>query len=178
VSGAASDGSPTTSFPPRAPTLPDEEERLAELFSRLSDQAQRGEKVDLEAVCDAHPDLATELRGLWGVVRVAREVGSRATSNESDSKPSTFNPSPPLPCQFGKYELLERVGSGGMGVVYRAKSFTPHRIVALKMLQAARWRRKMSGEDFAKKPKKADGLNILALCRFTMWANSRGRCTL
>jgi serine/threonine protein kinase len=136
VSGAASDGSPTTSFPPRAPTLPDEEERLAELFSRLSDQAQRGEKVDLEAVCDAHPDLATELRGLWGVVRVAREVGSRATSNESDSKPSTFNPSPPLPCQFGKYELLERVGSGGMGVVYRAKSFTPHRIVALKMLQS------------------------------------------
>lgn len=132
----ASDGLPTTTFAPSSSPALDDEERLAELFSKLSDQAQRGEKVDLEAVCAAHPALASELRGLLGVVRVAREVGSRATSADSDSKPSTFNPAPPLPCQFGKYELLERVGSGGMGVVYRAKSFTPQRIVALKMLQS------------------------------------------
>ncbi len=134
--GASDGGPPTTSFTPSAPPALDDEERLAELFSRLSEQAQRGEKVDIEAACAAHPDLAGELRGLWGVVRVAREVGSRATSGGSDSNPSTFNPSPPLPCQFGKYELLERVGSGGMGVVYRAKSSTPQRIVALKMLQS------------------------------------------
>lgn len=134
--GAPQEGPATASFTPTFSVDDDADERLAEIFSRLSEQAQRGEKADIEAACLAHPDLATELRGLWGVVRVTREVGSRAAAIDPDSRPSKFSPAPALPCQFGKYELLERVGAGGMGVVYRAKSFTPHRIVALKMLQS------------------------------------------
>lgn len=136
--GPAADGSPTTSYAPAASSSADDvqEQKVAELLSRLSEQVQRGEKVDIDAVCAAHPEIAGELRSLWGVVRVAQDVGARASSFAEDSKPSTFSAAPVLPCQFGKYELLERVGAGGMGVVYRARSTTPRRIVALKMLQS------------------------------------------
>ena len=113
------------------------DERLALVLADLTDAALRGEEVDFEATCRENPDLEAELRQLWGAARLAEVAAADDEATPAD------DPLPPqgdvaatlkLPLRHGDYELVEELGRGGMGVVYRARQLSLNREVAVKMI--------------------------------------------
>ncbi len=111
---------------------------LADLLAQMTEERQQGREPELEARLRAHPEVAEELRALWAVTQLAGAfVDTRATGSYVPGR----LPDPPparkpgeLPRAFGRYELLEELGRGGMGIVYKARQLNPDRTVAIKMI--------------------------------------------
>ncbi|MBL8796005.1 MAG: protein kinase, partial [Planctomycetia bacterium] len=131
-----------------APSVPADsahDELLARLLADLGDQQRRGLQPDVDAVAREHPELTAELRELWAVAQVAQECGR----SNAEGKATVELPSPPgartavpeggaqpagVPRLFGDFEIIEELGRGGMGVVFKARQKSLNRTVALKMI--------------------------------------------
>src|SRR5215831_2420724 len=110
--------------PPRkmiSPTPTEErDKRLGQLLADLSEQRRRGQVPDVNAVAAQHPDLADELRELWGAVLLADEL-TRSEHPSLARRAGKGEQEPFLALRageegksFGDYELLEEIGRGGM----------------------------------------------------------------
>ncbi len=164
------------------PTATDDRDlRLAKLLGELTEAQQSGRGQTLDQTIAAHPDLADELRELWGAVMLADAVASHvsdSTSKLDDAHPSQ-SPTAILPAarvelprQLGDYELLEELGRGGMGVVYRARQISLDRIVAVKMILRGNWRPTPIWLGFAPRPRRPRSWIIRTSCRSTKSASS------
>lgn len=124
---------------------PDRDELLADLIARLGEQAQRGEAPEIDILAAQFPHLAAELRELWATAQFMDEFGSALPAHPRSGTivpgPATGQAVsgghfvPATPTRLGDYELLEKIGEGGMGVVFTARQLSLNRIVALKMIR-------------------------------------------
>lgn len=126
------------SLSPRPPT--DRDTALPELPEDLSPEAcealdayaaavQRGDCPDRQALLNRFPQLAAALDCIEQLEQLARSHDTLDLANDLKDFPDGA-----APRDFGKYELLEELGRGGMGVVFKARQKDLDRVVALKMI--------------------------------------------
>jgi WD40 repeat protein len=112
------------------------DQRLHEVLHAYLQAVDAGQAPDRQELLRRHPELADDLRAFFADQdQLARLAAAAATV--PPGQPATLTPGPGTKVRyFGDYELVEEIGRGGMGVIYRARQLSLQRTVALKMILA------------------------------------------
>lgn len=121
-----------------------DQERLDELIDRWEEHRRQGREISVEELCPDDPALAAQLRRFIRALKAtdwlsqplddppaataSGETGTLLRAGTAAGQPD------PEADVLGDYQLLEKIGGGGMGRVYRARHRTMQRLVALKIL--------------------------------------------
>jgi serine/threonine protein kinase len=106
---------------------PDPDDRLAEAIASFEEARDAGQTPEPNDWLARYPDVATRLEEFFANAGHLRQL--TAPPRTPASGPEHF----PIICG---YEILERLGRGGMGDVYKAWQPSLDRVVALKVIRA------------------------------------------
>lgn len=140
---------------------------LIERYYRLRES---GKLVSEQELLQDHPELADELSRLFAKSHATRtRIGGDSDQGLADSSGFQLGPVSKLhfdvfPAQFGRYQILSRLGAGGMGSVYLARDTQLERKVALKLPQIDRHADAQFISRFYREAKAAANLNHPNLC--------------
>ncbi|MGA2230807.1 MAG: serine/threonine-protein kinase [Tepidisphaeraceae bacterium] len=125
-------------------------EKVKQIVSEAFDSPTEQREAFVRRACGDDQSLLVEVLSLLdaashaeddGFLPSAARAGSAAlaTAPEHSSKPAAPSnkfPDIEAPERFGRYKVLERIGDGGMGIVYRAEQRTPmRREVVVKVIK-------------------------------------------
>ena len=123
-----------------SPFADDSEAQLDLLYNEVVVLEELGEQPSLEDYVNRYPNLAEDLRLHFEIHQAVNGALLDATDAPQglDTWPeSVARPQAPG-TRLGDYEIIQQIGQGGMGVVYRAHHCRLHRDVALKLFQPGR----------------------------------------
>jgi tetratricopeptide (TPR) repeat protein/predicted Ser/Thr protein kinase len=118
---------------------PNRWQRIRALLEAARELPEDERAAFLTEECGDDEELRREVRSLLAAGQNAGSfLGSVADTVDSDAAPLESG-SDSMPDTIGRYRMLRKLGSGGMGVVYEAEQQSPQRRVAVKVVRGGRF---------------------------------------
>ena len=119
------------------PALSERQQRLELAIAEYLEAVRAGRPPDRADVLARHGDLEADLMSFFaGEDRLKGLAGSLLPGQDHGAAgPSAPNCAKSAGTDFGEYDLIEEIASGGMGVVFKARQKKLGRIVALKTIR-------------------------------------------
>ncbi|MCG8403981.1 MAG: serine/threonine-protein kinase [Phycisphaerales bacterium] len=110
--------------------------KVVEIFLAACELSEDQRVAYLEQACGSNLQLRTEVEELLAHDRTRAVVDEPVVGSQlHEAVESAVTVPQSRPSRIDKYEILDVLGEGGMGTVYKARQSNPNRMVALKIIR-------------------------------------------